>query len=529
MLSVKEMTPEQKLGRVLCIRHFKTQEDIDFALELVKKQACGALQIPFNKKTRELVKLFRDAAEYPVIIVNDMESKFPLSSLPPTNMMTLAACNNLEYVRAFAASVASMAKSYGYSGCWSPIIDIARGANPTGIGRIASDSPEYTEEIATEILKVFDSYNFHGTAKHYPGSSGTPYDTHMVEDAILDSEEELCEFNLKPYLALMEKGLLPAIMSRHAAVKYFDNFPTSLSKKAIDMIRKRGFNGVFYTDSLAMSGIMQKYGDKDAMAMALMAGNDIILTNFRTPLKELYGMMLESYREGKITDERLDEAVTRVMALEQYCAKEPENPYPVPDNIEEIIQAISRDCITADCAAGISTAIDTDTDRLFIIVTPQSCENEFDTPEIASEKWYSPQNICNAIKSNFPNSHIELIKEFPTALDNDRVITTAAKFNEVVFVTFCSAAAYQGTNCLTRRIEAVITSLALPKKICAIVHFGNPLALSNIDCIENVPRIIFGYGAPPSQQYAIDVLAGKIKAKGEMPFPSLYKSFNNSK
>ena len=524
MLSIEQMTPEQKLGRVLCIRHFKTQEDIDFALELVKKQACGALQIPFGKRTKELIKLFRDAADYPVIIVNDMESKFPLSALPPTNMMTLAACNNLEYVRAFAASVAREARAYGYNGCWSPVVDMVRGNRQAGVGRTIGDTPEAVEDIAIEIMKVFDSYNFHGTAKHYPGRSLTPYDTHMVEDVITDSIDELLDFNLKPYIALMEKGLLPAIMSRHAAVSTLDSYPTSLSKKAIDIIRAKGFNGVFYTDSLAMSGIMQKYGDKESMALALMAGNDIILTNFRTPLKDLYNMMLESYREGKITDERLDEAVGRVMALEQYCAKEPENPYPVPENISEIIDAISKDSITADCDDGVSPSIDASQRMLFIVVTPQSYEKAGDTPEIASEKWYSPDTVCSAIKENFPNSDIQLIKEFPTAQDNEHVITRAAAYDQIVFVSYCSTTAYQGTDCLTRRIESVITSLAIPRKLRAIVHFGNPTALAIIDKIDCVPRKIFGYSAPAAQRYAFEVLAGKIEAKGKNPVLNFYKA-----
>ena len=515
------MTVEQKLGRVLCLRHFKTQEDIDFALELVKNQACGALQIPFGKRTRELIKLFRDAAQHPVIIVNDMESKFPPSSLHPTNLVTLAAANNLDYVRAFAASVASAAREYGYNGCWSPIVDIVRSPSGSTLRKIG-DNPDNVSKIAIEIMRVFDSYNFHGTAKHYPGSSLSYYDTHMVEDVILESPEELLEFNLKPYLDLMDRGLLPAIMSRHAVVSSIDDKPASLSKKAIDIIRNKGFDGVFYTDSLAMSGIMQKYGDKDAMTMALMAGNDIILTNFRTPLKTLYNMMLESYREGKITDERLDEAVRRVMALEQYCTKEPKNPYPVPENIEEIIDAISRDCITAICDDGVSTSISVDKKRLFIVVTPQDYDKESNTPEIVTGTWYSADTVKAAIEENFASSKVTFIKEFPTAADNERVITEAAYYDEIVFVTFCSYTAYQGADCLTRRIETVITSLAIPGKVCAIVHFGNPLAISGIDAIDKIPRKIFGYTAPPTQRYAFDALAGKIEAKGKLPFPNMY-------
>jgi hypothetical protein len=117
MKTLEQMTPEEKLGRVLCARRFETQEDIDFTLDLVKRGACGALQIRFNDKTREMIKTFRDAADYPIIVVNDMECGFPLSSLPSIPMVTLAACGNSEYTRIFAAAIAREAKEMGFSGC----------------------------------------------------------------------------------------------------------------------------------------------------------------------------------------------------------------------------------------------------------------------------------------------------------------------------------------------------------------------------------------------------------------------------
>jgi len=36
--------------------------------------------------------------------------------------------------------------------------------------------------------------------------------------------------------------------------------------------------------------------------------------------------------------------------------------------------------------------------------------------------------------------------------------------------------------------------------------------------IHHVPRRIFGYTAAASQKYAIEVLAGKIPAKGTLPY-----------
>ena len=133
---------------------------------------------------------------------------------------------------------------------------------------------------------------------------------------------------------------------------------------------------------------------------------------------------------------------------------------------------------------------------------------------------YNANNTIRAIKEHFPNSDIELIPEFPSPRDNDRVLTAASKYDEVVFVSFCLGAPYTGTDCLTRRIEAVINALALPGKLTALVHFGNPFAMKNLSF--HIPRKIFGYSAPASQGPAIEVLAGKYPAKGKNPCGRLY-------
>ena len=529
MIPLEQMTPEQKLGRVLCARKLSDKDNVDFTLELVKRGACGAIQMPFNENTKDLIKLFRKAADYPLLIINDMETKFPLSKLPPVPLMTLAATGNVEYIRAFAASIAKEAKEYGYSGVWSPVVDLQTGNGPCSVGRKLSDDPMVTAEFAKEMLRVFDSYAFHGTAKHYPGSSGLRrkgfgMDGHMVEVTCRNTEEELLNGALIPYFELMKEGLLPAIMVGHHVLPKIDSLPASLSKKVIDIIRRQGFDGVCYTDSLAMMAILQKYGEQRAMEMAIMAGNDIILPNYRTKTKDVYEMVLASYREGRITDERLDEAVRRVMKLEEYCAREPVSPYPVPENIEEVMDNIARDCITADCHEGVSPAIDTQKSRLFVVVVDQEEKIEDGTPEISMNGWYSSERVCRAIAERFPNARIERIHEFPTARDNDRLLTIATEYDEVVFSTYCTTSAYLGTDGLTRRLESVIAALAIPEKISAIVHFGNPLALETVPAIENVPRIIYGYKSPYSQNYAFDVLAGKIEAKGRFPFPSLYST-----
>ncbi len=522
MLKLAEMTPEQKIGRVLCARRFADKDDIDFTLELIKNQACGCLQVPCKPQMQELVKKFREAADYPLLIINDMGNGFPLSSLPKVSLVSLAACKNHEYTKAFAAAIAKEAREAGYSGVWSPVVDIVLDDGPCKVVRCAGDSPMAVTEIAKDMLEVFDSYHFSGSAKHYPGADVGNVDTHMVEGVSYMTEQELIDDTLVPYFELMEAGLLRSIMVGHQRLVNIDaEYPASLSKKVIDIIRKRGFDGVAFTDSLAMMGILQKFGEAGAMALALMAGNDIILPNYRTPTRQVYQMMLDSYKKGDITDERLDEAVRRVMKLEEFCAKDAQNPYPVPENIEEILNNIARDSITAECENGASPAIgDNDKKRLFITVVDQDFDDGADISEISYTNWYNPKRVEEAIKKNFPTSDVVFMREYPAARDNERVLNMATAYDEVVFVTYCKSTAYSGTDGLTRRMESVINALIAPGKVKAVVHFGNPLVFKHLLPTE---RKIYGYIAPTAQIYAFEVLAGKIPAKGTLPFPNITK------
>lgn len=518
MLTLEQMTPEQKIGRVLCFRRTHLKEDLEFTLEMIKKGACGCVQVDCNEKTRDLIATLRAAADYPLLIVNDMERGYPLSPLPKYSSMVLAATGKAEYVRIFAAAIAKEAREAGFTGTWCPVLDLQRNiADPLSTARHAGDSTEAITAFGREMLTAFRSYHFGGGAKHYPGGHSAGVDTHMSEGINRISEEELLRVDIAPYITLFREGLLTSIMVDHSIYPEIDpDYPASLSKKVIGLIRRCGFHGCIYTDSLAMMGILQRFGEKRAMVLALNAGNDIVLPNYRTPSREVYEMMLSAYREGLIPDERLDEAVRHVMAEEARCAAVPEDPMPLPENLPEVFENIARDAVTAITAEGVKTAIDPDRRRLFIVLTEQGfCEGP--AAEISVKRWYSPTRVKEGILESFPNAEVHFLPEFPTANENDMALTAATKHDEVVFVTYCQAGCYVGTDMLTRRVEAVIRAIAASGKLSAIVHFGNPLALREL---PPVPRRIFGYDSAPTQRYAFRALAGTMPAKGVFPFPS---------
>lgn len=513
-LKLEDMTIEQKIGMVLCVRRYE-DEDMDFIFELIKKRALGCAQ--GSMRNIDKVNQMMEAADYPIILVDDMERGFVGTQLPKIPMNVLSACNKPEYCHAFAKGVVRDAKNNGYNGNWGPVIDVLECNGPCKVSRTFSDTTERISKLSAEILKIYDQNHFFGCGKHFPGSSGSPFDNHMGETPSYYTEEQVIEKNLAPYKYLLEQNLLHTVMVGHTIFEKIDpDYPSSLSKKIIKMLRDIGFDGVLFCDSFAMISILQKYGEENIYGMAMDAGIDIILPNYRTSVKDCYNMLMQNFKDGLFTEERLDEAVRRVLALQEFVGTKPENPTEFTAEDEKLLNDVAKDCITAVTDAGVSAALpETEGKRLFVIIKPNQSEKDADIPEIGIGGWYHPEIIEERIKEDFPDADILSIPEFSSWLDHERLLSKSTQYKDVVVVSYCATTAYLGTDGLTRRSEAWINALQRSNKISAIVHFGNPLAL---ETIGHIPRRIFGYEMEKSHAYAIDVLAGKIEAKGTLPF-----------
>ena len=513
-LKPEAMTLEQKLGMVICARRF-LPEDVTFIKEMVRKHALGSIQIPPNEP--ELAREILSLAEYPILVAGDSESGFPVSRLPKVPPISLAACEKKEYYEAFAKGNVRDAQAAGFNCTWGPVIDVLDGDRPCAVNRCYSDDPMRVAEVAEVIAQVYKDNHFLSCGKHFPGvTQGLPFDTHMTEGICDCTKEELLQFALVPYQHLLKKDLLPSAMVAHTVYRNIDpDYPASLSKKVLDIIREMGFDGVMFTDSFAMMGILQKYGEEKIYGMAIHAGNDIILPNYRTAVKDVYEMLLQNYKDGVFSEERLNEAVRRVLKAQAFVGTKPEHPTSFTPQDEELLRSVAKDCITAVTDAGIGAALDgSDRDKLFI-VTQSTRTVDASGAEISFGRWYDENRVAAKIRKEFPNAGLVFLPEFSQANDHQNVLLEATRYREVIYITFCNTEAYLGTDCLTRRTEAVLNALIHSGKVEAVVHFGNPYALKNL---LPVKRKIFGYQIQQSQEYAIDVLKGTLKAKGKLPY-----------
>ena len=516
---LEEMTLEQKLGMTYCARPFM-ESDIDFTLELIRKRLIGSVQVPPSKP--HLMKMIHEVADYPIIIVCDTETGYPKSEKQQIPLMTLSACNKPEYYEVFAKAIVSDARGAGYNATWGPVIDTLTCNGPARVYRSFSDDPMRVCKAAEVMCEVYKRNGYMSCGKHYPSPKSAKYDSHMAPSASESDLDDILNRGLVPYKYLMERDLLPSIMTTHRCVKNIDpDNAGTMSAKVQRIIRDLGWDGVCWSDSFAMMAILQQYGEDKILGLAIAAGNDIVLPNYRTPVEVSWGHLMKNYEDGMISEERLNEACRRVIALQERLAEIPEPVDVFTEEDQKLYDSIAAASITAVCDEGVTAALDNDKSKLFVIMTP----NDFDAKEeelfeTTSNTWYFPQQVANKIRKEYPDARIEFFPEYPHKKDNERILVASTQCDETIFVTYCETQAYLGTDCMTRRAEMVIDCVNLAGKLEAVVHFGNPYAL---EPLLHVKRKVFGYTMPDAQVCAIDALTGKNPANGSLPFNCEFK------
>lgn len=79
---------------------------------------------------------------------------------------------------------------------------------------------------------------------------------------------------------------------------------------------KLGFNGMVVTDASHMVAMTDRMTRKQMLPASINAGCDMFLF-FNDP-DEDYNTMLDAYRDGVITEERMTEALTRILGLKAH-------------------------------------------------------------------------------------------------------------------------------------------------------------------------------------------------------------------
>ena len=154
--------------------------------------------------------------------------------------------------------------------------------------------------------------------KHFPGHGGTAEDTHEGYAYSYKTLEELYQGELVPFADGSSKGI-EMIMASHISLPAIHNndTPASLSQYMITGVLRKGigYQGVIITDALDMGAVSSHYASGEAAVLALQAGCDMLL--MASHYEEAYQAVLKATQDGRISQERIDESVRRILRLKR--------------------------------------------------------------------------------------------------------------------------------------------------------------------------------------------------------------------
>ena len=522
-LKFEELTTEQKIGMVTCCLFAsseRTEEADEFVYDLIRKRSIGCVWVDQNTPGfDEVMKKIHELADYPLLVITDAEKGIHEYKISRHNAIGMTDSEELAYE--FGKVVGVTARNRGYNIICNPVVDMVNGTGLCGSNTRSMGNNKYkVTSLAKAIARGMHDGGVLSVAKHYPGKDPKPslIDSHMAEITSDVTKEELLDYNLYPYLELNKEGLLDGIMVGHSRLVNIDpDYPASLSKKTIDIIREQGFNGFTITDALGMMGIVAKFGAVDSKGMAVENGNDLALVWMRDN-KKGYEIMCDCYKRGILSEERLNEATKKVLETQHKVFEMQPKYTEVTEEDALAIEKISTDSIYEQVDEGLSNSISKDGKHLFVILTDNesevTAEGKVDV-DTFSGGWYHIDKISKKINELFPNSDTFVLKEYPIPWHISCALNKATEFDDVIFVTYMEGRPYMGREEFAPRIISLMEALQVTQKISAILHFGNPYSL---EALPHIPRIIVATCSEKSTLTALEVLAGDYPAKGKLTY-----------
>ena len=324
---VANMSDADKGGQLLMIGiHGKTLND-DAKFMLNEYRVGGIILFDRNMESKDQVKSLiadinktgKSAGLTPLFIGIDQEGgavarmEDQLIKVPPAEELGK---EPIEQAVSLAKQSGTELKDLGFNINFAPVADLG-----LTYGRSFSTNPDEVVRYASAVGKAYDEAGLWYSYKHFPGIGKTDVDLHADTSVVPVSKETLLNEDTKVFVDLIKqsKPNTYAIMVSHAMYPQIDpDHPSSLSKAIItDWLRKdMGYNGVVVTDDMDMGALAKHYTFGDMAVQSILAGSDILLVCHEYEhMQEAYNGLMKAVKDGRISKERLDESVKRILLM----------------------------------------------------------------------------------------------------------------------------------------------------------------------------------------------------------------------
>ena len=326
--TLENMSEDEKIGQLFCacVRQ-GTIEELESLNDITP--FGGVMYRPLPADICVKLTNYLNQLKVPALIAADLEHGGNIIQPNGTlfgAQLAAAATGDVSMAEKLAAICAEEGRAVGINWAFAPDSDLDLNfRNPITNCRTYGSKPELTAEMIAAYVKKMQSYGMAASCKHFPGDGVDERDHHLVTNVNSLSVKKWDETYGKVYEAAIEAGTM-SIMVGHicqpAYSRYFnpdiedkDILPASMSHELmVDLLREKlGFNGLIVTDATTMSGFTIPMPRSLSVPTSIANGADVFL--FSRNMAEDVSFMKEGVRSGLITQERLNEAVTRILGM----------------------------------------------------------------------------------------------------------------------------------------------------------------------------------------------------------------------
>ncbi len=466
----------------------------------VKTEKMGGLL--FSKGSMEeyatMTNYAQSIADVPVLMSFDGEwgLSMRIKDTPrfPYNM-GLGAISDEKLLYEYGREMARECRLLGIHVNFAPVLDVnSNPSNPVIGYRSFGEDPARVSRLGIAYSRGLEEGGVMSVSKHFPGHGDTSVDSHKALPTVSHNRTTLNMVDLLPFNQYID-ARLSGVMVGHLSVPALDKTgtPASLSKViTTDLLRdKMGFEGLIFTDALAMKGANSSINNCVA---ALMAGADVLLGS-SSPSKDLDAVMA-ALKSGKITSKMIETRCKKMLAYKYALGLTVEKPINI-SGLESRINSSTAEAVNRKLSAALMTVVRNDSKLLPI--------------RGLAERSIAVVNLgasSNEIFSQFCRKYAN-VKVYSTSGGLSASTLSAIKNHDVVIVGVFNDKAAQK--------QAFAQLKSIPNMVP--VFFMNPYEMAEFGAsLNGLKTLVLAYDDTRYiREYAAQAIFGGIEVSGRLP------------
>lgn len=331
--TIAGMSAEEKIGQLfvnmVANAEERKPENIKKVLDTYHPGAIRYHNAP-KEELWEMADCLQKNTKIPLLIASNCEAGGNggcQGGTPIANGAAMAAIDSEEAVFEMAKISAREAAAVGCNWNFAPVVDLLYNWRNTIVQlRAFNNNPDDVIRYAKSFFKGMKTQNMATCMKHFPGDGTEENDQHLLMGVNAFDCDKWDETYGKVYKELIDEGVM-TIMAGHIALPAYSRklrpgikdeeiLPATLAPELITGLLKGqlGFNGLVVTDASHMIGMFgATISRREQVPRAIAAGCDMFL--FFNDREEDFNYMMEGYKNGTITEERLHDALRRILGI----------------------------------------------------------------------------------------------------------------------------------------------------------------------------------------------------------------------